>query len=122
MLATASPMNLTSIPAGVSSGMAPIRAPHNARRVRIVGITAEGRTFRPSDLAERLAGVMSPFRPDRGAGGTGVHVGYSPYCVPTVFEGLRCVIVTDALRELEVLAWDFVMGFARDNSLQVVEM
>jgi hypothetical protein len=46
---------------------------------------------------------------------------YSPYCVPRVIAGVKCVIVNEALRELEPMAWDFVMNFARDNDLQVVD-
>ena len=53
--------------------------------------------------------------------GIGAHIGYSPYCVPRVIDGIKCVIVSEALRALEPMAWDFVMHFARDNELQVVE-
>jgi hypothetical protein len=49
------------------------------------------------------------------------HIGYSPYCVPRVVDGVKCVIVNEALRGIEPMAWDFVMNFARDNDLQVVE-
>jgi hypothetical protein len=35
----------------------------SAKEVFILGVTQNGRTFRPSDWAERLAGVMSSFRP-----------------------------------------------------------
>ena len=41
-----------------------------SQEVFIRGITREGRTFRPSDWAERLAGVMAQFRPGGAAGGT----------------------------------------------------
>ena len=41
----------------------------------IQGLTHAGRTFRPSDWAERLAGVMAQFRP-AGAGGPGGQLGY----------------------------------------------
>lgn len=92
-----------------------------AREVFIQGITKDGRSFRPSDWAERLAGVMSSFRPGGVAQGPGAHIGYSPYCVPTVINGVKCVIVNEALREIEPMAWDFVMNFARDNELQVAE-
>ena|SRR5688572_32956486 len=92
-----------------------------AREVFIQGITKDGRTFRPSDWSERLAGVMSPFRPGGAARGPGAHIGYSPYCVPRVINGVKCVIVNEALREIEPMAWDFVMNFARDNDLQVAE-
>jgi len=86
----------------------------------IQGLTRAGRTFRPSDWAERLAGVMAPFRPG-GASGPGAHLGYSPWCRPTVIDGIKCVVVNRALREHEPMAWDFVINFARDNDLQTVE-
>ena len=91
------------------------------RQLFIQGLTLEGKTFRPSDWAERLAGAMSSFRPEGTARGIGAHIGYSPYCVPNTIGGVKCVIVSEALRELEIMAWDFVMNFARDNQLQVAE-
>lgn len=91
----------------------------STQHVFIQGITANGKPFRPSDWAERLAGVMSPFRP--GGAQPGCHISYSPWCVPNVIDGIKCVIVATDLREAEPMAWEFVMGFARDNGLQVVE-
>jgi hypothetical protein len=89
------------------------------RQVFIQGLTLEGRPFRPSDWAERLCGAMSSFRPGGvRAGGIGAFIGYSPYCVPRVINGVKCVIVNERLRDIEPMAWDFVMSFARDNSLQ----
>ena len=90
------------------------------REFFIQGVTREGKTFRPSDWAERLAGAMSSFRPAGTAPG-GRQIGYSPYCVPTNVEGVKCVVVNEALRDIEPMAWDFVMNFARDNELRVVE-
>ncbi|NYT70118.1 DUF3579 domain-containing protein [Pusillimonas noertemannii] len=84
----------------------------------IHGVTRSGQRFRPSDWAERLAGVMSPFRPGGSGGGP---LSYSPYVVPTVVEGLRCVVVDHRLRQLEPLAWNFVEEFARDNDLRTSE-
>ena len=92
------------------------------RQFYIQGVTAQGRSFRPSDWAERLAGAMSSFRPGAGKGGIGAFIGYSPYCVPRVVDGIKCVIVNEALRDIEPMAWDFVMNFARDNELKVVEL
>ena len=91
------------------------------KQVFIQGITRDGRTFRPSDWAERLAGVMSPFGPGGASGRIGSHIAYSPWCVPTVMNGTKVVIVHTDLREAEPMAWDFVMNFAKDNDLQVVE-
>ncbi len=85
----------------------------------IQGLTKEGRTFRPSDWAERLAGAMSCFRPAGTKASIGEFISYSPYCVPHVHEGVKCVIVSEALRGVEPMAWDFVMNFARDNDLQM---
>ena len=91
------------------------------REIFIQGITLDGKTFRPSDWAERLAGAMACFRPDGVRSGISAYIGYSPYCVPRVINGVKCVIVNEALREVEPMAWDFVMNFARDNHLQTSE-
>lgn len=93
--------------------------PDNVKQLFIRGITNAGRPFRPSDWAERLAGVMSSFRP--GGLKPGDHLSYSPWCLPTVVDGVKCVVVNPALREHDVRAWDFCMSFARDNDLQTFE-
>lgn len=93
--------------------------PSTAKEVFIQGITRDGKTFRPSDWAERLAGVMSQFRP--GGVQPGSHLSYSPWCIPRVINGVKCVIVHRDLRDAEPMAWDFVINFARDNDLQVAE-
>ena len=89
------------------------------RELLIVGLTVESMPFRPSDWSERLAGAMSAFRPAGSVGGIAAFIGYSPYCVPRTVDGHKCVLVNEALRGIEVLAWDFVMNFARDNRLEV---
>jgi hypothetical protein len=108
-------------PAGSAALPSPMSL-QKPRQYTIRGITTEGRTFRPSDWSERLAGAMSSFRPGGGAGGIGAYIGYSPYCVPQVIDGVKCVLVNEALRGIEPMAWDFVMNFARDNQLAVVEL
>lgn len=89
----------------------------HANEFLIVGTTLDGRAFRPSDWSERLAGVMSQFRP--GGPRPGSHLGYSPWCHPVVRGGVKCVVVHSALRDHDVMAWDFCVNFARDNQLQV---
>ena len=91
--------------------------PNSAKIVYILGVTKAGKPFRPSDWAERLAGVMSPFRP--GGAQLGSHLGYSPWCIPTAFGEVKCVIVNRDLRDYDVMAWDFCINFARDNDLRV---
>ncbi len=90
-----------------------------AREFVIEGVTRAGKPFRPSDWAERLAGALSSFRP-KGLY-IGAHLTYSPYCIPRVVGGVKCVIVNEALREVEPMAWDFAMNFARDNELRLHE-
>lgn len=89
------------------------------RQLIIQGVTANGRRFRPSDWAERLSGVMSQFRPP---GARANHLTYSPYAFPTVIDGIKCVVVDERLRELEPLAWKFVVDFASDNNLVTTEV
>jgi hypothetical protein len=83
----------------------------------IQGITLDDKPFRPSDWAERLAGVMSSFRPNSVAGMR--YLDYSPWCEPTTINNTRCVIVDSAMKDFNVMAWDFVMNFAKDNQLKV---
>ncbi|WP_051248530.1 DUF3579 domain-containing protein [Acidovorax sp. JHL-9] len=90
-----------------------------AKRFFIQGVTGDGRIFRPSDWAERLAGVISPFRP--GGHAPDKHLSYSPWCLPTAMHGVKCVVVHSDLHDANVMAWDFVMKFARDNDLRVSE-
>ncbi len=85
----------------------------------IYGVTESGQRFRPSDWAERLAGVMSQFRPP---GMPANRLTYSPYVLPTYIEGVRCVAVDPRLRDLEPLAWNFVVDFARSNQLKTEEI
>ena len=84
-------------------------------RFVILGKTSGGETFRPSDWAERLAGVMAAFRPRRA--GSQQHLTYSPYVVPSSHRGIKCVVVDPALRDLEPMAYSFMLSFARDNDL-----
>ncbi|MBU6440158.1 MAG: DUF3579 domain-containing protein [Betaproteobacteria bacterium] len=86
----------------------------------MLGRTHEGRAFRPSDWAERLAGVMSRFRPI-GAGHAEEHLCYSPLCMPTLVDGVRAVVVSRELADVEPMAYDFVLRFARDNNLETVQ-
>jgi hypothetical protein len=91
----------------------------DAKELFILGINAQGKRFRPSDWAERLAGVMCQFRP--GGASPSSHIQYSPWCYPTTVGGIKCVIVSADLRVAEPMAWDFVINFARDNDLQINE-
>ena len=57
------------------------------REVFIQGVTLDGKTFRPSDWAERLCGVMACFKPEGFGGGRDSHLQFSPYVRPVVLDG-----------------------------------
>ena len=89
------------------------------REFFIQGITSDGKPFRPSDWAERLCGAMACFHPDI-TGDRNARIKYSPYVRPVLLNGVRSVVVDEDLREIEPLAYHFVVNFARDNDLQIV--
>ncbi|MER1968578.1 DUF3579 domain-containing protein [Castellaniella sp. GW247-6E4] len=91
---------------------------HPVPHLIIHGITLEGQRFRPSDWAERLAGVMSQFRPE---GSVPSPLSYSPYVMPRLLDGVRCVVVDHRLRQIEPLAWKFVCDFAHSNQLKTTD-
>ena len=86
----------------------------------IQGVTGNGQAFRPGDWAERLCGAMSCFRPE-GYAGRNAHLTYSPYVRPTVLGGIKSVVLSEGLRAVEPLAYHFVMDFAKDNDLQIIQ-
>ena len=81
----------------------------------IWGVTLAGRPFRPSDWAERLAGLVSVFGADQ-------RLLYSPFVLPVTVGGVRAVVVGYSLATLEPRLFAFLAGFARDNELQCVEV
>ena len=85
----------------------------------ILGLTSKGKQFRPSDWAERLCGVMACVAPT--ASGPHGHLGYSSMVTPTVINGVKAVVVNSKLREMQPLAYNFVVEFAKDNDLQVAD-
>lgn len=98
--------------------------PENKKKLEdeffILGLTSDGKQFRPSDWAERLCGVMSCFRPE-GTGGPNAHLAFSPYVRPTILNGVKAVVVNNDIKNIEPLAYHFVRNFATDNDLQIVE-
>jgi Protein of unknown function (DUF3579) len=110
-----------SLDVSIRPSMPRTMSPIKPRQICIQGVTRLGKSFRPSDWSERLAGAMSCFRPGGGVGGISAAIGYSPYCFPRAIEGVKCVIVREELRALEPMAWDFVLNFARDNELVVLD-
>ncbi len=84
-----------------------------AGEIVIRGVTTGGRVFRPSDWAERLAGIVSMVGSDN-------RLNYSPNVRPVTQSGVRCVVITRGLERIDARVYKFLMDFARDNDLEVV--
>jgi len=80
------------------------------QEIVILGVTQSGDVFRPSDWAERLCGVVSHVSGDQ-------RLCYSPYASPIVAAGIKCVVIDARLRTSRPDAFEFLIGFARDNDL-----
>ncbi|MEQ1667755.1 MAG: DUF3579 domain-containing protein [Sulfuriferula sp.] len=80
----------------------------------IQGLTTSGRTFRPSDWAERLSGSLSTFGEDH-------RMSYSPYVRPMSFDGVKSVIVDKALQQAQPATYNFLMSFAKENDLRIID-
>lgn len=82
--------------------------------VVIRGVTSQGRAFRPSDWADRLAGLASHVGIDN-------RLNYCPCVQPITRDGVRCVVINRSLERQDADLYRFLLGFARDNDLDVME-
>ncbi len=81
--------------------------------VVIRGITSQGRQFRPSDWADRLASILSHVGKDN-------RLNYSPQLCPVTRAGVRCVVIKKELELQEPRVFKFLMDFATENDLEVI--
>jgi hypothetical protein len=79
----------------------------------IQGLTTDGIKFRPSDWVDRLCGMLAVFDRQK--------VSYSPYLRPLMYKEMNCVAVKKELQEKSESVFNFIMQFATDNKLIVVD-
>lgn len=82
--------------------------------VVIRGITTKGRPFRPSDWADRLAGLVSQVGMDN-------RLNYCNGVQPVTRAGVRCVVINRILEQQDGRMYRFLLDFAQDNDLEVVQ-
>lgn len=82
--------------------------------VVIRGVTTQGRTFRPSDWADRLASIVGDVGRDN-------RLKYSPDVQPVTRAGVRCVVIKRRLAARDARVFKFLLDFARENDLEVVD-
>lgn len=84
------------------------------KTIIIEGITDQGKTFRPSDWAERMSGSLASFKNSR--------IRYSPLLRPSVnSEGYQCVLLDPKLKESSPLLYQSILDFAKANNLRICE-
>lgn len=79
----------------------------------IEGLTTDGVKFRPSDWVDRLCGMLAGFNRHQ--------VSYSQYLRPIVYRDMNCIAVKKQLQEQNSSVFNFIMQFATDNKLIVVD-
>ncbi len=79
----------------------------------IKGIKEDGAKLRPSDWIERLSSTLASFGQDQ-------RLKYNECVQPCMINGEKCLVVARGLSVKNPEMYDFVMGFARGNKLQIV--
>lgn len=87
----------------------------DVKKIIIEGITENGKTFRPSDWAERMSGALSTFGRDQ-------RIQYSPMLQPMTINGVKCVSVDPDLKDQHPEMFSYIMNWVNTNHLNVVEM
>lgn len=85
----------------------------NPYEILIQGMTNKGKRFRPSDWSERLSGILSSFNTGR--------LSYHQFVRPLLVDNVSCVAVDKKLAELHPEMFQFLMDFAQDNDLRLID-
>lgn len=83
-------------------------------RIIIEGVTEENEVFHPRNWTDRLSSIVGIFGNDH-------RLRYSPYVQPQIIDGTACLVVNEALRELNSTCFLFLIEFATSNRLRVRE-
>ncbi len=79
----------------------------------IKGINEDGAKLRPSDWIERLSSTLASFGQDQ-------RLKYNECVQPCIVNGEKCLVVARGLSTKNPEMYDFVMGFAKGNKLQII--
>jgi len=78
----------------------------------ILGFTLQGKKFRPSDWAERIASTYGRFDERQ-------RIHYNPMVMPARYDNQTCLFVAAKLANLDPAGYKFIMEFVRSNQLAV---
>ena len=80
----------------------------------IESVSEDGKKFRPSDWIERISTSLASFGPDH-------RLKYSKTVQPGIINGEKCLVVDKILHDNNPAAYEYILNFARANSLRVHE-
>lgn len=80
----------------------------------IQGIREDGGKLRPSDWIERISSTLASFGADQ-------RLQYSRSVQPCIMKGEKCLVVARGLEDTNPDAYQFIMQFAKSNSLVTFE-
>jgi hypothetical protein len=84
------------------------------KEIVIQSLTREGNKFRPSDWVDRICSSYAKFGEDR-------KIKYSPHLQPKIIDGVRCLVVSEQLRDLDPIGFEQLIQFATENNLNILE-
>lgn len=80
----------------------------------IESVKEDGKPFRPSDWIERISSHLANYGPDH-------RLHYAEGAQPCIVNGEKCLCVKKALMEENLAAYQYILQFATDNQLRVLE-
>lgn len=83
-------------------------------KIVIKGVTKDGKKFRPSDWAQRLATAVGTQTASR-------RIKYHPRVSISLIDGVNCVIVANELKDEDPMLFAFLMEFAESNNLDTIK-
>ena len=89
-----------------------IRMIDTTNKVVIKGVTTDGRKFRPSDWAQRLATAVGTQTASR-------RIKYHPKVSISLIDGINCIVIASELKDEEPMLYAFLVEFAESNNLDI---
>lgn len=72
----------------------------------------DGSKFRPSDWVERICALNAIYGADH-------RLRYASALKPVIYKGEKCLLVEQALKEGNPGLYEYILGFAKENSLRM---
>lgn len=86
----------------------------NNGKMIIESYREDGSKFRPSDWVERICALNAIYGADH-------RLHYTSALKPMVAYGDKCLLVDRSLKEANPGLFDYIMGFAKENTLRIRE-